>query len=674
MNLKFYKTGAKPTTVGSLWFNPTTKRIELITGTSTSDVYGSDIQDATYSNDILTIEKIDGSTITINLSGYATSSELENSLANKLNKIKVNNSTVNSADLNIVGSGGTTVSNNSGTITISSETVPTSFDASIITSGTIDLERLPKGALERLFIVSSESDAMNADCQEGDTVQVTGNDNKMYFCVNDSATTFANKFREYTAGAATSVPWSGVTGKPNVEDGAQKNVQSDWNAISGDAFILNKPTIPTKTSQLTNDSDFATQTVVTTALATKANKTEVEPYDLSWLVSYPSGVAIPDEKAEELMGVLNNHQLAFIRIRTDNDFMDILLQGSLFHQGTKNTITFSDINVDFIHLIIIDNYTLGDSTWSVVKEIQIEPVSRSSLKTLNGQSLIGTGDIAIEAPKPLYIKVISSSSKTLNYTAKEIYDAIEAGRLLIFSPEEGRNSPQPVVHIDHFYQKNKYYIHLTCFSVLGVKSTDGDSAILWDLYIGEAAASSYNYTSISYYRWKWPDITSIANKQDKLISGTNIKTINGVSVLGAGDIKTPAPTKVSELENDEGYLTEHQSLDGYARKREVVKTYPDTIGYGTSYIDDMSSIELSANKFNIVGRCGGLRLALPAGSDLDGQEYCCQFYVANSTYILTVPADVRWQNGEVPTFEGNTCCQLVIVNNCATIGVFKASS
>ena len=38
-----------------------------------------------------------------------------------------------------------------------------------------------------------------------------------------------------------------------------KNVQSDWNATSGDAFILNKPTIPTKTSQLTNDSNFLTE-------------------------------------------------------------------------------------------------------------------------------------------------------------------------------------------------------------------------------------------------------------------------------------------------------------------------------------------------------------------------------------------------------------------------------
>ena len=82
---------------------------------------------------------------------------------------------------------------------------------------------------------------------------------------------------------------------------------------------------------------------------------------------------------------------------------------------------------------------------------------------------------------------------------------------------------------------------------------------------------------------------------------------------------------------------------------------------------------MAANKFHIVGRCRGLNLTLPAGADIDGQEYRCQFYVADNYYTLTVPADVRWQNGEVPTFEGNTCCQLVIVNNCATIGVFKAS-
>ncbi len=40
--------------------------------------------------------------------------------------------------------------------------------------------------------------------------------------------------------------------------GAEVNVNADWNASSGDAQILNKPTIPSKVSDLTNDSGFIT--------------------------------------------------------------------------------------------------------------------------------------------------------------------------------------------------------------------------------------------------------------------------------------------------------------------------------------------------------------------------------------------------------------------------------
>lgn len=163
------------------------------------------------------------------------------------------------------------------------------------------------------------------------------------------------------------------------------------------------------------------------------------------------------------------------------------------------------------------------------------------------------------------------------------------------------------------------------------------------------------------------------------LNGTYRASLTGNQIVTQNDLSgyaksSDVPTKTSQLTNDSGFLTEHQSLDGYVRKREVVKTLPSTIGYGTSYVASMPSIELAADKFNIVGRCSGLTLTLPAVADMDGQEYCCQFYVPNQDYTLTVPADVRWQNGEVPTFEGNTCCQLVIVNNCATIGVFKASS
>jgi hypothetical protein len=102
------------------------------------------------------------------------------------------------------------------------------FDASKITSGTlsadrlpnIPIEKLPTGALERMFIASTESAAValvtSEGAQDGDVVQVTGNSNQMYFVVDDKATTFANIFRVFTAGTATSVPWSGVTGAPTL--------------------------------------------------------------------------------------------------------------------------------------------------------------------------------------------------------------------------------------------------------------------------------------------------------------------------------------------------------------------------------------------------------------------------------------------------------------------------
>ena len=431
MNLKFYKTGTKPTTIGSLWFNPTTKRIELITGTSTSDVYGSDIQDATYSNDILTIEKIDGSAITINLSDYATSSELENSLANKLNKIKINNSTVNSTNLNIVGSGGTTVSNNSGTITISSETAPTSFDASAITSGTISLERLPKGALERLFIVSSENDAMRADCQEGDTVQVTGNNNKMYFCVNGSATTFANKFREYTAGAATSVPWSGVTGKPNVEDGAQKNVQSDWNAISGDAFILNKPTIPTKTSQLTNDSGYLTEHQSLDNYYTKEQTDSSinavamgvpQTYDIGWLLnliftSENYTVTLAAEQFNEIKAAIDAHKIfvAYGQVFSSSAYSYGGATGIILTQSFGNSVStysISSLNGTYEARLSSDQIITQDDLTSYAKASDV-PTKTSQLT--NDSNFLTEIPIASDT-KVGGIKVSTNSGYSINNT------------------------------------------------------------------------------------------------------------------------------------------------------------------------------------------------------------------------------------------------------------------
>lgn len=107
---------------------------------------------------------------------------------------------------------------------ISINTTFENIDASKITSGILDenrlpnipLEKLPAGALERLVIVTDQSaryKLTTADVQEGDTVKQedTG---VMYFVVDTSNLSNDNGYKVYTAGTATSVPWSGVTDKP----------------------------------------------------------------------------------------------------------------------------------------------------------------------------------------------------------------------------------------------------------------------------------------------------------------------------------------------------------------------------------------------------------------------------------------------------------------------------
>ena len=125
------------------------------------------------------------------------------------------------------------LTNDSGYLTSSSN-----LDASKLTSGTVDIERLPQGALERLVKVANEAARYaltTADVQLGDTVPQldTG---IMYVVTDTDHLDSAAGYTEYTAGTAASVPWSGVTGKPTFAAVATSGAYSD---------LTGTPTIPT---------------------------------------------------------------------------------------------------------------------------------------------------------------------------------------------------------------------------------------------------------------------------------------------------------------------------------------------------------------------------------------------------------------------------------------------
>lgn len=92
----------------------------------------------------------------------------------------------------------------------------TGIDGSKITTGTIDLARLPQGALERLTVVADDTvrfKLTSSTIQKGDTVKVTST-GKMYYVVDETKLSTEAGYEVYAAGTAASVPWSGVTGKP----------------------------------------------------------------------------------------------------------------------------------------------------------------------------------------------------------------------------------------------------------------------------------------------------------------------------------------------------------------------------------------------------------------------------------------------------------------------------
>lgn len=168
-----------------------------------------------------------------------------------------------------------------GSTNISISTTLANIDASKITSGTLNADRLPEipiskipaAAMERLYVVESQSAAMSLTIQEGDVVQI-GSGGPMYFCVSESASTFATKFKVFTAGAATSVPWSGVTNAPTKvsqftnDAGYLTSVPAQtWKSITGKPSTFTPSAHTQSYTTLTGSTTTANQAIVSNGTA-----------------------------------------------------------------------------------------------------------------------------------------------------------------------------------------------------------------------------------------------------------------------------------------------------------------------------------------------------------------------------------------------------------------------
>lgn len=275
----------------------------------------------------------------------------------------------------------------------------------------IPIEKLPAGALERMFVVDSQSAAMSLTIQEGDVVQI-GSGGPMYFCVSESASTFATKFKEFTAGSATSVPWSGVTGKPTFATVATSGSYND---------LTNKPTIPSLLG-------YATQNWVTSR---------------GYLTSIPAatsstygGIQIGYPTSNKNYAVQLSNGKAYVNV----PWTDTI---TTYSAGTNISISGTTINCTYTlptasssvlgGVKVGSNITLSSGTISLSKSnvtsaLGYTPANTSDIPeipialpnpyalTINGTSYTGSSAVSISTSKPLSVRMLTSSTVNAGYS------------------------------------------------------------------------------------------------------------------------------------------------------------------------------------------------------------------------------------------------------------------
>lgn len=268
------------------------------------------------------------------------------------------------------------------------------------------------------------------------------------------------------------------------EDKSQLSVDLSGYQPVGDYAL--KSDIPTKISELTNDSNFVSEAEVSGDLAGKADKTYV---DEQLATKQPVG---DYATKTELAG------------KADSSVVE-----SLSTQVATNT---SDISI-----IKTKQEEDGNKIDALDKEMATKQdllVSGTNIKTINSQSLLGEGNIEIESGSNIPFLFINSTAHLsgdfaavknaiANKTPFELYYVNILGYGDIAAPEVCFVSGEIIQATFHF------------------ESTTANHTVVQTTITPTGVSADTSYHSY----------------QEQLVSGTNIKTINGESILGEGNLE-----------------------------------------------------------------------------------------------------------------------------------------
>ena len=170
------------------------------------------------------------------------------------------------------------------------------------------------------------------------------------------------------------------------------------------------------------------------------------------------------------------------------------------------------------------------TTWNSKQSLL---VSGTNIKTINNESILGSGNITIEGGGTVntyYLVNILNMTSTSDATYEIVNDLINNNQFVIFDDPDGRSRELfCYVPIKTYYQSD---LDIQTFWYI-------DNQDKYNLVV-----ITHSGTSVTVIRTTYHSIEEAYNladgKQNALVSGTNIKTINNESILGSGNITVEA--------------------------------------------------------------------------------------------------------------------------------------
>lgn len=232
---------------------------------------------------------------------------------------------------------------------------------------------------------------------------------------------------------------------------------------------------------------------------------------------------------------------------------------SFAHTGVTHTWRYWRLYSD--EPILYNQTTYEYATTTQLNSKQNTLVSGENIKTINGQSLLGSGNITIESETTIptmFIPKGYSGSVDLSILTP-IYDAVMNNKPWIVWGDLGA--------------ANGRYNMVECSTIGDNTITFYDNSVASDNSISIIRYWTFNITDGTFVMEErniaYATTTQLNSKQDTLVSGENIKTVNGISLLGGGNIT------IESVEPDlTGYATETYVSDNYQPKGNYLTSVP----------------------------------------------------------------------------------------------------